>query len=126
MSADFLLIDGSPDDYWHKIIKEAFAPIAKVETVHEELAVNWSFATSYAVIIIDASVVKEVELLVARLHAQRPEIPIVVVTASPTWQRARAAFLAGATDYVRKTLDKDELQTIFKDVLSKSLPSSDQ
>jgi DNA-binding NtrC family response regulator len=62
----------------------------------------------YALVVIDAGAVEEAAKLTAWLLATTPDLPIVVATASPTWQRARQVLKAGASDYIRKTLDEEK------------------
>jgi DNA-binding NarL/FixJ family response regulator len=59
---------------------------------------------------------------VARIRTQRRDARIVVVTDSPTWSRSREAFEAGATDYIRKLLDKEDILSQIKIALAKVLP----
>lgn len=75
-----------------------------------------------ALVIVDATVVEQVENEVMRLRTECPARRIVVLTASPTWQRARAAFAAGAMDYLPNTLDKKELRRIFDRLCRQPLP----
>ena len=78
---------------------------------------------SYDVIIIDAGTVSNAVTLVASLQSQQPEARIVVATASPTWQRAREVLQAGAADYIRKSLDKDQLRVKIQALLDGALES---
>lgn len=57
-----------------------------------------------------------------QLRAERWERRIVVLTASPTWKRARAVFEAGAMDYLPKTLTMMEMREAFQQSLNKPLP----
>lgn len=80
-------------------------------------------------IIIDSTMVENVDKLVSTLRRENPKRRIVVMTASPTWQRARAAFEAGAMDYLPKTLQQDELLDTFRQILNRPLapwPEDDQ
>ncbi len=79
--------------------------------------------SDYDVIIIDAGEVRDAALLASRLRARWPEARVVIATASPTWRRAREALRAGATDYIRKSLDEEELRSKIQAVLDAPPPS---
>jgi DNA-binding NarL/FixJ family response regulator len=67
-------------------------------------------------VIIDASETEAIEARIANLRAERPSCRIVVITASPTWQGARAAFEAGATDYLPKSLGEEGLRRALNEI----------
>ncbi len=107
-----LLINGSSDNHWHTLV-ERIADAHGDLTIGAEPAVPALLAKDgYAVIIIDASAVEQVPALIRRIRAQQAYARIVVATASPSWQGARAAFLAGAFDYIVKSLGYDDLASV--------------
>jgi len=60
--------------------------------------------------VVDASGLQmELAERVAWLHGRFPKVPIVVLTSSPTWRRARAVLQAGAADYMRRSMEDDML-----------------
>jgi len=118
----FLLINGSCDHYWREVLEEVLAPLGTLEVSREEEAIKLVLLSSYDLILVDATAVGNVPLLVARIRAQRPEARIVVATASPTWARAREAFQSGATDYIRKSLNREEILSAVQTALVKILP----
>ena len=122
MQPTFLLINGTRERYWHQVLEDALAPLGTLQIGEEEKAVELVLQQDYDIVIVDATVVRDVPLRVSRIRAQRPDARIVVATTSPTWTRARAAFRAGATDYIRKSLNKDELLSAFRVALAKTLP----
>lgn len=64
----------------------------------------------YDLIMVDASGLQiELAERVAWLHGRFPNVPIVVLTSSPTWRRARAVLQAGAADYFRRSIDDEML-----------------
>lgn len=73
------------------------------------------------VVIVDAAATERVESQVAALRAERPSRRIVVLAAKPTWQGARAAFDAGAIDYLPKDLGDEELRRRVEDIRRRSL-----
>jgi DNA-binding NtrC family response regulator len=120
--AQFLLINGSHDHYWHEVLAQTLMPLGTLHISTGAAAINLVQLAHYDLIIIDAAAVENVPVLVAHIRSQKPEARIIVATASPTWTRAREAFQAGAIDYIRKSLDQDELQSALRGALDKTLP----
>lgn len=118
----FLLIDGTEDNDDRTPLAKTLATLGTVLTTSADAEIPPEADTLDGIIIVDATHIAEVETLVARLRAQRPVRKIVVMTASPTWQRARAAFEAGAIDYLPKIWSLGELRDAFAQVLSRPLP----
>jgi DNA-binding NtrC family response regulator len=119
MKTSFLLINGSRDCYWRQELQEALSPLGSVAIAKEREALSRVQQDQYDVIIVDATVVTGAAELASRIRQTRPGARIVIATTSPTWQRAREAYHAGAIDYIRKTLVHEELLATFRDVLRK-------
>ncbi len=127
MPINFLLISRPEDTTWPQFLSQALAPLGSVETASEkDAAERIAQYKCNTIVIIDAAAVEEVPALVACLRRRCPESRIVVATASPTWQRARDAFQAGAVDYIRKSWDSKELLTAISEALGESLPHKDE
>jgi len=103
---------------WGNILSEALRTLGQLDFTSEELAIQEEL-DDYALIIIEAGGITDVAMIVTSVHQRRPALPIVVVTSSPTWQRARRVFLAGAADYIRKSLDPDTLLRTFQEVITR-------
>jgi len=122
MSPNFLLVGRQEDKGWSRILEQALAPLGKVEIVSEQDAADrLAKHECGAIVIIDATEVKEVPASVSRLRDRCPGSRIIVATASPTWQRARDAFQAGAIGYIRKSWDSQKLLAAIKGVLRETL-----
>jgi len=119
MIKKFLALGSYLDSDWLEILRNSLSPLGKLDVASSSSYKIKIEENRYDLIIVDAVDSKEMIDLVAALHKQLPLVPIVVVTTSPTWQRARQFFLAGAVDYIRKSLNKRELldtfQAIFPD-----------
>ncbi len=64
----------------------------------------------YDLFLLDASGLQmALATYVAGLHGRFPQTPIVVLTSSPTWRRARAVLQAGASDYMRRSMSEEQL-----------------
>lgn len=112
----FLATGNDLDSEWLEVLGKTLAPFGKLE-ITPSAEIRMRKNKRYNLIIVDAIDSGEMIKLVSDLHKESPQVPIVVVTASPTWQRARKFFLAGAIDYVRKSLIADELLKIFYEYL---------
>jgi len=122
MPFDFLLISRPENTAWPLILSQALASLGTLKVVSESDAVRRiAQYQCKAVVIIDAAAIEDVPALIARLRRQCPKTLIVVATASPTWQRARDAFQAGAVDYIRRSWDSKELLNTMKEILNVSL-----
>jgi DNA-binding NarL/FixJ family response regulator len=118
----FLLIGDSRDDLWRQIVKDVSASLGTLQIATEVDALSLTRQQEYDVIIIDAAKAENVFLLISSIRAQKPDARIVVATASPTWKRAREAFRAGATDYIRKSMNKEEVLFALQATVNKALP----
>ena len=118
----FLLITGSLDPYWTEILTHSLEPLGTLQVGAENDVTSLLRDNFYDLIIIDTSGVEQAPRLIKQICAQQPNVRIVVMTASPTWTRAREAFRAGAIDYTRKSLDPDEITSVVRSALSKPQP----
>jgi DNA-binding NarL/FixJ family response regulator len=66
---------------------------------------------------VDAGAVTSAPRVISQIRALDPDTRVVVVSASLHWKIARAVFRAGATDYLYKSLNKEEILTGFRAIL---------
>jgi DNA-binding NtrC family response regulator len=118
----FLLLDGEEESDWTTFLADALAPLGTLRVARAGEWTRLDGDEPDGLILIDATAVENVERLVSSLRLERPARRIVVMTASPTWRRARAAFEAGAIDYLHKTLSRDELRKAFEQILDRPAP----
>jgi DNA-binding NtrC family response regulator len=109
------------DKSWREWLAATLAPLGTLKAVEVNEAMK-QIKEQYDIVIVDATVVDNVDAVVSGLRTEKPDSRIVVMTASPTWQRARAAFEAGAIDYLPKTMDEDEILSTFERIRNKPLP----
>jgi DNA-binding NtrC family response regulator len=119
---NMLLICEQKTSSWSGVLAVALAPFGHLRIASVNEALDLVRQQSQQLVIIDAACVQDAPALVTQIRAIRPGTRVVVATASPTWQRARDVFRAGATDYIRKSLSKQELQETFAGALSKTPP----
>jgi CheY-like chemotaxis protein len=118
----FLLIGPSAKDPWQQLLQEVSGSLGTLQTSDEAAALASVTHYDYDLIVIDAVRVADPYALVSQIRRERPQARAVVVTASPTWKRARRAFQAGATDYVQKSMNKETILAMLKETLTKSPP----
>ncbi len=118
----FLLIGDAPDDPWRQVIEEASAALGLLQAVKEIDTFRLIRQQDYDIIIIDAAKVEDAFGLTSCIRTRMPEAKIVIVTASPTWRRARAAFRAGATDYIRKSMNTKQISCVLQTTMGKMPP----
>lgn len=118
----FLLISRRKEQ-WHRVLQQGLSSLGKLHIAPEEEAIQMVVQNKYDMVIIDAGGNKDAFFLTTQVRTERPEMRIVFVTASPIWQLARRAFLAGAADYATESLDQEELQTKIQEVLEAPVPS---
>jgi DNA-binding NtrC family response regulator len=119
---DFLLISKTADSTWLSVVAAALAPFGPLDIVPLQEALELLRHQHRQMIIVDAADFDNPSGLVAQIRAIRPGARVVVATASPTWRRAREAFQAGATDYIRKSLSIGQLQEALSEALEKMPP----
>lgn len=120
MAYTFLLVAAGEGSPWAETVREAVGPLGELKTAAADDALSLVAAGDYSVVILDAGAAVDPAALVAALRRAAPSVPLVVVTASPTWQSAKEVFMAGANDYIRKSHDAPALAATLKEVLGKS------
>lgn len=123
MRHKFLLIGNKTEAQWSGVLQRALSSLGELRIVPEGEAVQAVMQRYHDAIIIDMGAVHDAAQLVSRLRSQRPEVRLVVATASPTWQLAREVLQAGASDYIRKSRDENELRSKIQAVLETPPPS---
>lgn len=118
----FLLIGTSAGDPWRQIIATASASLGVLEIAGEADLSRMVQQQEYEVVVIDAGGVDDIPCLIASFRSQKRPPKIVVATMSPTWKRAREVFLAGATDYIRKSMRHEEILLALQVVIGKTPP----
>jgi DNA-binding response OmpR family regulator len=114
MTKNLLVIGAPPDSAWVQALRQGLRPPINLDVIQLHEAEEGTDGEGYDLILLDYSAAGDAFRVLSRLRQLRPSTPIVVVSASPTWQQAREVFAAGATDYISKTLDLEELQAAFE------------
>jgi ActR/RegA family two-component response regulator len=117
-----VLLGTTKDNEWNNALKEALKPLGGIDVMEPGQLAAGEPNSKYKIVALDASYIDNVERYVSQLRSEEPDRRIVVLTAAPSWQSARAAFEAGAIDYLPKTLDQCEIRKAFKELKRKRLP----
>ena len=96
---------------WLKHTAEVLSSLGKLMVYAEDVfAEDTEELFDVNMLVVDASGLQmELAERVAWLNGRFPKVPIVVLTSSPTWRRARAVLQAGAADYMRRSLEDERL-----------------
>jgi len=119
-----LLVGDSPSNQWRQLVAQIVAAKGILDTCSEHSIEALLEQTDYDMVIVDATIVAPIPPLIRRIHAQQPNVRVVVVTAAPTWLQAREAFRAGAFDYAVKSLNRDDLAGLVDLALGTPPPSN--
>ncbi len=94
---------------WLKQLTGVLAVLGEL-TICAESMLDEEPDEDYDLVVVDASGLQmEVAERVAWLSGRFPNVPIIVLTSSPTWRRARNVLQAGAADYMRRSFDDEQL-----------------
>jgi len=114
----FLLINGSQSKHWHRALESALAKLGELDAVEEKDALAFLSRCEYAVVFIDATAVAEPPDLIELIRRRWRGLPIIVASAAPQWEQARRVMRAGATNYIRKSYDEEELREAVRKALA--------
>lgn len=117
-----VLLGTTKENHWNDMLKKALEPLGGFDVMTQAQLAGGKLDSKYKIVALDTTYVDNVEHFVSQLRNEQPDRRIVVFTAAPTWQGARAAFEAGATDYLPKTLGQSELLKALREVNRKRLP----
>ncbi len=114
----FLLINGSQSKYWHRTLKSALAALGELDAVEEKDALATISGCEYSLVFVDATAVAEPPGLVRQIRSRCQNLPIIVASAVPQWEQARKVMRAGATNYISKSYDEEELREAARKALN--------
>ena len=105
MKQQIAIISNLENVVWLENIREKLSQLGEIRVVDEREVDEQNGRLLADLILIDSSSILQVQAveLVKHLKEKNPATPQIVVTASPTWRRARNLLLAGASDYLKQT-----------------------
>lgn len=95
------------------LLNKALAPFDGVQVVLEEKALERISQKDHKVVLLDGPSIADLPTLIRQIHERQPTIKILVLTSAPDWRAAREFLRLGATDYIDKSTNLDELKAIF-------------
>jgi DNA-binding NtrC family response regulator len=116
----FMIAGTSPVDCWLIRLRKALPQSSELVSADWRDAQSARSSLEPSALIIDSTSVADIGPYVALWRTRLPECPILIVAASPTWYHARAAFEAGATDYMSKSSSLDEISRALQRALDKA------
>jgi DNA-binding response OmpR family regulator len=119
MTKKLLLIGSHPDSMWVAALRQALQPLTQLDVALAREAGERLQQKVYDLIVLDYSAMGNALETLSEFRQREPATPIIVVSASPTWQQAKEVLSAGAADYMPKSLDVEELGAAFKEILSR-------
>jgi DNA-binding NtrC family response regulator len=127
VKSTLVLITEKTDDVWARELSSIVRPLGMLELLScEEFQAN-KLTCEYQLVIVDSGIkCMNVNTLISALIQLNPQCRVVAMTAAPTWKRARAAFEAGALDYLSKNVPSDEVVACLRAALEKPLVRTKQ
>jgi DNA-binding NtrC family response regulator len=118
MRYSFLLIGDREESPSFYTLCKALTGLGELQVLPEKEAMEQIAHSKYDMLIIDAGILDREMALISRVLTEQPYSRVVVLTASPTWRRAKEALQTGAMDYLSKTLSEKEYIDRFKYILA--------
>lgn len=99
------IVSNNKKSPWLKQLVEALGVLGE-PTIYSEDSLDDEPDEAFDLIVVDASGLQmELASRVGWLHGRFTNVPIVVLTSSPTWRRAKAVLRAGAADYMPRSIE---------------------
>jgi DNA-binding NtrC family response regulator len=116
------IVTAQPPNVWAAETAATLRAFGPVEFV-SAASFDASMLDESRLAVIDAKAMPAADRIVALLRS-RPstaDLRIVVMTASPTWRRARSVLEAGAMDYLPKSINSQKLKDAISEALTNPL-----
>ncbi len=114
-----IISDVQNENYWKPIVDVIRRRIGTGKIVDERIILQQNICPRFDLSVVDASNLARIPEIVQFLHLKEPGGKIIIVSTTPTWKKAREAFQIGATDYIQKRADPNEMASELEAVLSK-------
>jgi DNA-binding NarL/FixJ family response regulator len=121
MQHTFLLVGSREESPSFYNLTRALTALGELQILPQEEAMEKIRGFKYSMIIIDAAILGSKMQLIPQIRTEQPQARIVVLTASPTWRRAREVLKVGAMDYLTKSLSEQEYLDAFRGILDQTL-----
>jgi DNA-binding NarL/FixJ family response regulator len=118
----YIIAEESSGYYWENTLRKAVSSFGRITVLDEVKALRKLDSEEFDLIIVDSDDVYGIEHLITLIRAKSPISHIIIASDVCTWRRAREAFHLGASEYVQKSLNHEELREQVFSVLSSPLP----
>ncbi len=117
-----LLINKEP--WWSSFFQEVLSRRGyQVEVEHDEAkGLARLDRDGYDVVVLDFMAGQEELGALKSIMQKHPHKRVIVVSATPSWQEARAAYRLGAIDYLNKSFDEAKVVEVVEAVLKETAP----
>ncbi len=115
-----LLITESTNPESNRVLIDILNDLGSLQTASTSIEIVIQ-KKKFDLIIIDAVSVVDPKKMVSLIRTLDSTVQIVVLSASIHWKIAKAVIQAGATDYLPKSLTKEEMLTNFQTILNQHL-----
>lgn len=114
-----ILFLGREDGLWYQLLVKALESAAEIQHIKPEDLPSEPFSIEYNLMVVNEMDLPEREIssTIRLLKAYQPRAHIVIVSPAPTWQAARAAFRAGASDYLPQPYDPQQVKAALEPFL---------
>lgn len=114
-----ILFLGREDGLWYQLLVQAFESTAEFHHIKPEDLPSELLSIPYNLIVVNEMDLPEREIssTIRLLKAYQPQAHIVIVSPAPTWQAARAAFRAGAADYLPQAYNLQQVKAALEPFL---------
>jgi len=116
-----LLVDNRPSSAWADILKNALNGLAEVNQVHGKEIARKLQEAHFDLALINAAAVPNVVKTIRQVRRSGPEVPVVVLTASPEAETAREVIRAGAANYLPLSVDEKEIRNSLSELLEQPI-----
>lgn len=120
MTKQIIIISNQLESPWLATAIDALQSFGVSHVFSEENIFNQSSVKLCDLILIDASSINtDLVEMIKQLCRNYYKKPIVVMTNSPTWRRAKEVILAGAVEYTRRTFDRKKIVELCENAIKR-------
>lgn len=112
MNKSILLVGVPPEAQIAERLYRLLQPVGRVTLAQG----NEYDDQEYAMVIFNAATIKNINNEVDKVMLEQPKASVFILTASPTFQRARSAVRKGV-QYIDKSLTDEEINKVFRNAM---------
>lgn len=108
------------------LLHEVLAPFGGIRVVSQEEALEQLSQSDQEVILLDSLSIDDPAVLIQQIRSRQPNIKVLIMTTAPEWKVAREFLRLGATDYIDKSLSREDLSAAFARILASPSETASQ